>query len=54
MLRELGTEKMAAERSSALLSSSASSEALELVEWKGSRGVKWLQPQLQWMKLKIC
>ena len=40
MVRELGTEKMAAERSSALLSSSASSEALELVEWNMKKVTK--------------
>ena len=40
MLRELGTEKMAIERSSALLSPTASSEALALVEWNMKKVTK--------------
>ena len=40
MLRELGTEKMAIERSSLLLSPTASSEALALVEWNMKKVTK--------------
>ena len=40
MLRELGIQKMAIERSSALLSPTASSEALELVEWNMKKVTK--------------
>ena len=40
MLRELGTERMAIERSSALLSPTASSEALALVEWNMKKVTK--------------
>ena len=40
MLRELGIQKMAIERSSALLSPTASSEALALVEWNMKKVTK--------------